>query len=63
MSSFNDLRCEKCKAKIGFLGEMKDCPPCPKCGHVQDPAKLNEIEEKLAKAREELLKELEDRKS
>ena len=33
MPAFNDVRCPKCSAKIGWMGELVDQPPCPKCGH------------------------------
>ena len=59
MSGFNDLRCESCRAKIGFFGEIKDCPPCPKCGKVQDIKALEALDRRLSKAREEMLADLE----
>jgi len=31
MKAFYDATCEKCGKRIGWFGELKDRPPCPKC--------------------------------
>ena len=53
MGAFNDTTCPKCKARFGFL---KECPPCPKCGHQIDPKEF-EADEAEMKAFEQLLLE------
>jgi hypothetical protein len=40
MSAFNDTRCKKCSKKIGWIGAMKDHPPCPRCGYRPSPEAL-----------------------
>lgn len=45
-----DVRCRKCNKRYGFSGKMTDQPPCPRCGHVPDPAKLAEAERKIQEA-------------
>ena len=40
MSAMMDARCEKCGKRFGWSGEVADRPPCPRCGHQIDPAKL-----------------------
>lgn len=60
MSAFNDATCPQCRKRFGWHGEMKECPPCPKCGHQVDLAELERTEKLLEKARQELLNEKED---
>lgn len=55
MPAFNDCRCQKCDAKIGWLGELSNPPPCPECGYVSD---YSDVEKGLAEAREQLLREI-----
>lgn len=35
-----DAQCSKCGKRYGWQGEVADQPPCPRCGHKPDPAKL-----------------------
>jgi PHP family Zn ribbon phosphoesterase len=55
MPAFFDATCAKCRRKFGWSGELKDQPPCPKCGHV------NKINDQDRKALEEFEKLLEER--
>jgi hypothetical protein len=62
MASFIDVTCPKCGRKHGWLGEMKDRPPCPKCKHQvpYDPNDPDQKEMDLAKEmlRQKMLKEV-----
>ena len=40
MPAFMDATCPKCSKRIGWAGEMKDRPPCPRCGHQLSPEKM-----------------------
>lgn len=57
MSAFNDGRCASCGRRMGWQGELKDKPACPKCGHKptqKEIAELLETEKELEKARKEM---------
>lgn len=41
MPSMIDARCERCGRRYGWCGEMRDQPPCPKCGHRPEQAALD----------------------
>lgn len=56
MKGFNDCRCQKCDAKIGWFGELAKPPPCDECGHVSD---YSDSERKIAEARRRVLEKLE----
>lgn len=56
MPALNDARCPKCRARIGWGGELKDCPPCPKCGY-QIPQEEWDADEKMMREFEETLRE------
>lgn len=45
MPALNDGRCAKCNTRMGWPGELRDKPACPKCGHKPDAAELAEMEE------------------
>ena len=32
MEACNDFKCKKCGTRISWFGELKNAPPCPKCG-------------------------------
>jgi uncharacterized protein (DUF983 family) len=53
--AFNDATCPRCGRKIRWTGDLKDRPACPGCGHQISQKDADEVEEKLAKARRELL--------
>lgn len=46
MPAFYDGRCLKCDKKIGWAGELKDRPACPRCGEPP-PAVSKEDEDEL----------------
>lgn len=51
MSMF-DAQCPKCRKRFGWSGEVRDRPPCPRCGHEIPAAELEadaaKIEEMFA---------------
>lgn len=47
MNSFNDARCRKCKAAIGWCGKMTDMPACHRCGAEPDRAALEADQAKM----------------
>ena len=55
MPAFNDARCPKCQRKLGWTGELKDCPPCPTCGHQIPPESWDDTEKEMEAARKKLL--------
>lgn len=58
MPGFNDFTCD-CGQRIGWFGELADCPKCPSCGAAPDTEELQETERLLEEARQKLLAELE----
>ena len=60
MPGFIDVRCRKCKRKIGWFGEIADQPACPHCG-APPPSRqeLEAMERELDKARQEVLRDME----
>lgn len=42
MIGFYDATCDKCRARFGWRGEVRDRPVCPKCGYRGDERKLSE---------------------
>lgn len=57
---FNDGRCIKCDARMGWLGVLREKPPCHKCGHKPDEKelkKLEAVEKKLRAMEDEMLKD------
>ena len=53
-----DATCINCGKRFGWFGELKDKPPCPKCGHKNilpesEQKRLDDLEKKLE---EEMLK-------
>jgi endogenous inhibitor of DNA gyrase (YacG/DUF329 family) len=57
LASFNDARCPKCNKRVGWLGDLKDRPPCPQCGHQIPLEELERAEEEMRAAEEKLLDE------
>lgn len=57
MPAFYDATCTKCKRRFGWSGELKNKPPCPKCGHhdkitqadLEDEAYMEEFLQELIK--------------
>lgn len=56
MTGFNDAVCSNCHERFGWQGELKDRPPCPKCGHKVSLDYLQSVEEKLKIIRDRTLK-------
>lgn len=54
-TGFNDCRCEKCDAKVGWFGSLSEPPRC-KCGHLSD---YSDVEKQLDAARAKLIAEIE----
>ena len=54
MPGFNDATCN-CGKRIGWFGELKDCPPCPRCGEQISIEELEATERELEALRKELL--------
>jgi predicted nucleic acid-binding Zn-ribbon protein len=52
MPAFNDASCPKCGRRFGWVGEMIDRPPCPKCGHQIPKEELQEADEEMEKFRQ-----------
>lgn len=56
MGAFNDRTCEGCGESYGWQGELRDCPPCPGCGHAPPDAEAMEaVEREMAKARAKIV--------
>lgn len=58
--AFNDGRCGNCNARMWWTGELKDKPACYKCGRkptAEELDEMEEVEEKLRKMEEEMLKD------
>lgn len=47
MPSMIDASCPKCGKRFGWCGEMTDKPPCPRCGHADDPAELAKVQAQM----------------
>lgn len=47
MPAFIDARCGKCGARVGWFGEMKDQPPCGRCGRKPDRSKLEAAQKEI----------------
>jgi endogenous inhibitor of DNA gyrase (YacG/DUF329 family) len=45
--AFNDSHCPKCNKKISWVGDLKDRPPCPQCGHQVPLEELKRDEEEM----------------
>lgn len=52
-----DVTCRKCRKRFGWRGELRDRPPCPKCGDVLPIAELIKAEKEMEKAVKELFGE------
>ena len=39
-TAMSDVSCPKCRKRFGWRGDLKDRPPCPRCGHQVDAAVL-----------------------
>jgi len=61
MPAFIDGTCPKCKKRFGWVGEITDRPPCPKCGH-QIPKEELEADQKAMDEMEALLLEKMEKK-
>jgi NAD-dependent SIR2 family protein deacetylase len=48
LTAFNDCRCARCDAKVGWLGELSNPPPCPECDYINN---YSDVAEELEKAR------------
>lgn len=55
MPALIDARCVKCGKRFGWPGEMKDMPPCPKCGYRPDLTELEADQKMLDQLEEEIL--------
>lgn len=62
MSAFNDVRCEKCGARIGWMGEPIQQPPCPSCKYRPSIAELQKFQDILDNAERSILKRLAEEK-
>lgn len=60
---FIDWRCGQCGKRYGWAGTVKDAIPCPRCGDIPDPADIQEVEDTLARARQELLDKIDQKGS
>jgi len=47
MPGFFDATCPDCGARIGWAGELKDRPPCPRCGHRPNQSELDEADRRF----------------
>jgi len=61
MPAFNDAICPKCRTRIGWAGELRDCPPCPKCRFQIPPDTWKADEEEMEKFRK-MLQERDDKR-
>lgn len=52
--AFLDATCPKCGKRFGWTGNK---PPCPRCKYQDDPAELAELEAKLDRLTEEMLRD------
>jgi len=52
MPSMIDASCPKCGRRFGWCGELRDKPPCPRCGHRDDPAELAAAQAKMDRLKE-----------
>lgn len=57
MAAFIDATCTQCKGKVSWMGEMKDRPACPRCGHVPQK-ESDELEAELDRREAELEAEM-----
>jgi hypothetical protein len=43
-----DRTCDGCHQRYGWTGELRDCPPCPHCGHAPPDAEhMAQVEAQL----------------
>lgn len=47
MNAMIDVRCEKCRKRFGWQGDLTSRPPCPGCGFRPDPAELRAAQDRL----------------
>jgi len=55
MGAMNDASCPKCKKRFGWSGDLKDCPPCPRCGHQIPPEEWTSVKAEMDKFRDSLI--------
>lgn len=59
MYGYNDITCV-CGQRIGWAGELTDCPDCPRCGTKADLEELKETGAKLEEMRRKMLMDVEE---
>lgn len=62
MPAFMDTRCEKCGARIGWMGELTDRPKCSKCAYRPSNEKLQEDQKYLDEMEQTLIDKANKRK-
>ncbi len=55
MSSFNDATCPKCGKRIGWVGNLRDKPACPKCGFRDSQEELERVDKMLEEMEQKML--------
>jgi uncharacterized protein (DUF983 family) len=56
----NDATCPKCGKRFGWVGELTDKPPCPRCGHEDDPEELDRVQKLLDETEARMMKEFDN---